>query len=302
VLTQPGLSTIIHGIEVARQIFQRMQNFLTYRIAATMQLLVFFFIAVLSWSPNKMLPPDVLQRGMPPEELAEWLPFFKMPVLLLMLITLLNDGTLIAIGYDNVNTSKYPEYWNLPVRFLVSGVLGLVALGSSLLILYGALTSWGEDSWFQVLDITPPGKGLLYGQVTTMIYLKVSISDFLTLFAARTGEDFFWARRPSAILMGAAFIALMSSSLIGSLVPKGHLDEQAIEGLGVLSVWVWIYCLIWFVIQDICKVILYKVLRRFYVFGYGKPFVFAFADLKTTDGEPVATEPEKPTEVVVHTH
>jgi len=38
-----------------------------------------------------------------------------------MLITLLNDGTLIAIGYDHVNPSPYPETWNLPVRFLVSG-------------------------------------------------------------------------------------------------------------------------------------------------------------------------------------
>jgi hypothetical protein len=31
----------------------------------------------------------------------EWPVFFSLPVLMLMLITLLNDGTLIAIGYDN---------------------------------------------------------------------------------------------------------------------------------------------------------------------------------------------------------
>jgi H+-transporting ATPase len=29
-----------------------------------------------------------------------WPRFFHMPVLMLMLITLLNDGTLISIGYD----------------------------------------------------------------------------------------------------------------------------------------------------------------------------------------------------------
>ena len=33
----------------------------------------------------------------------------------LMLITLLNDGTLISIGYDNVKPSHYPEKWNLRV-------------------------------------------------------------------------------------------------------------------------------------------------------------------------------------------
>jgi len=239
-----------------------------------------------------------LQRGMDPAEYNEWLPFFKMPVLLLMLITLLNDGTLIAIGYDNVDTSKYPEKWNLPVRFIVSGVLGLVAFGSSLLILYGALSSWDQDSWFQKLNITPAGTGLRYGQVTTMIYLKVSISDFLTLFCARTGEKFFWTRTPSPILLFAAFVALMSSSLIGSLLPHGHLDGQAIEGLGVLSVYVWIYCVIWFVLQDICKVLCYMLLRKFHIFGYGTAFVFAGQEQHHKFDE--AAEPLKQPEVVVH--
>jgi len=217
-------------------------------------------------------------------------------VLLLMLITLLNDGTLIAIGYDNVETSMYPEKWNLPVRFFISGVLGLVAFGSSLLILYGALTSWDENSWFQKLNITPPGYGLKYGQVTTMIYLKVSISDFLTLFCARTGEKFFWTRFPSPILLVAAFCALMSSSLIGALLPYGHLDSQAIEGLGVLSVYVWIYCVIWFIIQDFCKVLTYVFLRKFKILGYGADFVVAGSEEKYKNLAPPAAEPE----VVVH--
>eukprot|EP01036_Dinobryon_divergens_P022999 gene22999-31308_t len=40
VLTQPGLSTIIDGIIIARCIFVRIRNFITYRISATLQLLV----------------------------------------------------------------------------------------------------------------------------------------------------------------------------------------------------------------------------------------------------------------------
>ncbi len=35
---------------------------------------------------------------------------------MLMLITLLNDGTLISIGYDHVKPSHMPEKWNLRVR------------------------------------------------------------------------------------------------------------------------------------------------------------------------------------------
>ena len=55
VLTRPGLSTIVHGILVSRSIFVRIRNFLTYRIAATLQLLTFFFIAVFAFQVSFLL-------------------------------------------------------------------------------------------------------------------------------------------------------------------------------------------------------------------------------------------------------
>jgi len=229
-----------------------------------LQLLVFFFVAVLSFPPNKMLP-DPLPPGV---DADEWQSFFKMPVLLLMLITLLNDGTLIAIGYDNVEASEMPQEWNLPARFFISSVLGAVAFGSSILILYGALDSWRPNSWFQTLGITPQGKGLQYGEVTCMIYLKVALSDFLTLFSCRTGEKPFFSRLPSAVLFFAAMVALLTSSLIGAFLPHGTLDGQAIQGIGLATVYVWIYCLIWFLIQDVFKVAAYWLMHKLNLFHY----------------------------------
>lgn len=46
---------------------------------------------------------------------VQWPSFFQLPVLMLMLITLLNDGTLISIGYDNVIPNPRPDKWNLRV-------------------------------------------------------------------------------------------------------------------------------------------------------------------------------------------
>jgi hypothetical protein len=46
---------------------------------------------------------------------VQWPSFFQLPVLMLMLITLLNDGTLISIGYDNVVPNPRPDMWNLKV-------------------------------------------------------------------------------------------------------------------------------------------------------------------------------------------
>ncbi|RYY87025.1 hypothetical protein EON63_04735 [archaeon] len=61
------------------------------------------------------MPDHALEPGSEFEDNFEWPEFFHMPVLMLMLITLLNDGTMIAIGYDNVSARSEPEKWNLKV-------------------------------------------------------------------------------------------------------------------------------------------------------------------------------------------
>lgn len=54
---------------------------------------------------------------------VQWPSFFQLPVLMLMLITLLNDGTLISIGYDNVIPNPRPDKWNLRVSLSIGPLL-----------------------------------------------------------------------------------------------------------------------------------------------------------------------------------
>jgi H+-transporting ATPase len=185
-----------------------------------------------------------------------------------MLITLLNDGTLISIGYDNVTPSKYPNVWNLPVLFTVASVLAFVALISSIILLYFLLDSWNSGSVFQKIGLD----GVSYGQVTTAMYLKVSISDFLTLFSARTHDGFFWSSTPSPILLTAACFSLFLSTLLACFWPTGNVDDQYVVGLAdrkpkELAVYIWLYCIFWWFIQDGAKVILYYFLKKYNVFG-----------------------------------
>jgi H+-transporting ATPase len=243
VLTEPGLSTIIHGIIMARCVFLRIRNFILYRIAATLQLLLFFFVAVFAFKPADYQPT-------PNPDAESWPAFFQMPVLMLMLITLLNDGTLIAIGYDNVTPSITPEKWNLRVLFFVSTFLGGVACLSSLLLLWILLDSWNASGVFQQLNLA----GLSYGQITTSIYLKVSVSDFLTLFSARTGDNFFWSSQPAPILIGAGVFALSISTILACVWPASYMDGIYTLGLAYhdpyyLPVLIWVYCLVWWIIQ-----------------------------------------------------
>jgi H+-transporting ATPase len=353
VLTEPGLSVVIHAIVVARCIFQRVKNFINYRIAATLQLLLFFFITVFAFPPDEYyctkegsnawlhgigVVGDVPQPNTGfKSETGETVPivgsseeawdqflepvrevycptFFSLPVILLMLITVLNDGTLISIGYDNVNPSPRPEKWNLRVLFLISSVLGLVSMGSSLLLVWAALDSPNPGSLFEKMGLPVPD----YGQVVMMIYLKVSLSDFLTLFSARTNPGFFWSRVPGKLLLAAATISLAISTVLACIWPNGKVDEVPTQGLvldpkyysahvkdtdGVTCapgtnndpctrfspdyydgvtvegyettinkpytlwpLWVWIFCVIFWWIQDACKALAYHFVYKYDIF------------------------------------
>jgi len=250
-----------------------MKNFITYRIAATLQLLIFFFIAVLT------LKPSTFNQG----DEYEWPNYFKLPVLMLMLITLLNDGTLISIGYDNVTPSKYPNVWNLPVLFIISSVLGAVALVSSLILLYLALDSWNEGNILYELGVG----SLTYGQITTAMYLKVSISDFLTLFSARTHDGFFWSSTPSPVLFSAACFSLMLSTILACFWPRSIVDGQVVIGLAYSSPYfatiVWLYCILWWFIQDIAKVGVYYVMEQYNILGINDSLMIALSDTDHDD-------------------
>src|SRR3546814_18702128 len=98
-----------------------MKNFITYRIAATLQLLIFFFIAVLAFPPPDY-QPDEEHRAQVLREEGDWPNFFNMPVLMLMLIPLLNDGPMIAFGSDNVIPSPLPAPWTMPPLFSIAAL------------------------------------------------------------------------------------------------------------------------------------------------------------------------------------
>ncbi|RMX66309.1 hypothetical protein DD238_003744 [Peronospora effusa] len=259
VLTQPGLSVIINAITLSRKIFQRMRNYVTYRIACTIQLLMFFFISVLLIHPDSCrfqhFIPHIGDCPLNTNESTESVdPYFKLPVIALVLITILNDGTIISIAYDNVVPSKRPESWNLPRIYWVATTLGLIAVASSLLLLF-----WGLDSWNKNGILAYFGLGdLPYDQVMMMMYLKISLSDFMTVFTART-DGLFFTRAPGHLLAVAACFATFVSTLLAVYWPFTEMAAISFR----LAIFVWIYCVGWFFVQDLGKVLLTFALEHF---------------------------------------
>jgi len=284
-----------------------MKNYVIYRVACTIQLLLFFFLAVFAFHPNDYdvafqsldghphLYPLPLENAtaavvaglgvdkaygfrMSVSEYGLTIPeSFNLPVIALVVIVILNDATIISIAYDHVKPSILPERWNLPVLFAVAGWIGAIACGSSLLLLHWALSSEDPSSPIRWFGVSEP---LTYGQVVAMMYLKISLSDWWTIFAART-QGPFWSRAPSRVVFAAASLATLLSTLFSCFWPFQHLrfDEHAylareeqpdaqLVGLHFGHVvFTWIYTIVWFLVQDGLKVAMYKLLHRLDVCG-----------------------------------
>ncbi len=99
-LTEPGLSTIVHAIRGSRIIFQRMRNYSIYACAVTIRIVVCFAIMAFAWK-------------------------FKFPPFMVLIIALLNDGTIMTLSVDRVLPSNSPDAWDLAEIFSYAVAYGL---------------------------------------------------------------------------------------------------------------------------------------------------------------------------------
>ena len=153
--------------------------------------------------------------------------------------------------------------------WIASSTLGMVACFSSLLVLFFLLDSHNPSGLFQNLGMS----GVEYGEITTAIYLKVSLSDFLTLFTARTGPKHFWkGARPAPVLLIGGVTALTITSMLAifwpTTEPDGILTEGLRSNMGVF-VFIWLYCLFFWIIQDVAKVYVYRFIYHVNFNGFG---------------------------------
>jgi len=242
VLTDPGLSTIVTAMVVSRKIFTRMKNFVIYRVACTEQLLFFFLISCLAFNPREYAPKG---EGYHPDD---WPEYFSLPVIALVTICILNDGTIISVAYDNVEASLKPEAWDLKVMYWVASVIGLVALASSILLLdLGLKSAQGGDNGLCAFGV----KAQTFPEIQTMMYLKISLSDYCSVFNSRT-KGWCWSRAPSLVVVGAACLAVTAATFFSAYWPFG----SGMKGLDwdVIAI-VWVYVLLWSLVQDAAKVL-----------------------------------------------
>ncbi len=199
VLTEPGLKVIIHAVEEARRIFERMMSYTVYRISMTISIMVFVVAAMLAYN------------------------VFPLTAIMIIILALLDDIPIMTIAYDNTYLSPTPVRWEMGRVLTVSTVLGFLATIESFLLFFLGRT---------YLDLPLP-------QLQTLLFLRLAAGGHLLLFVTRTKNWFWKSPFPSWKLFTAIVATQIVAVLMcgfGWLVPP--LDWMHIGYLwGYIIIW-----------------------------------------------------------------
>ncbi len=221
ILMETGLSTIVYGIEEARRIFERIINYVIYRVAMTLDIM---FVVVLA---------------------TIFLGFSPLTPVMIVILALLDDVPIMTIAYDNTYLPKEPVRWNIRKLLLGSTYLGLLSVVQTFgLLLIGM--AWMNKPELQ--NWIP----LHQDQIQTIIFLQLVAGGHLLLFVVRNRQRFFQFPYPSAPLLIAIIgtqILVIFLCVFGWLVTP---IPWKIIGL------VWLYMLVWMIILDQVKVTIYR--------------------------------------------
>jgi len=227
VLTEPGLSTIVHAIRGSRVIFQRMRNYAIYACAVTIRIVVCF--AVLAFAYN-----------------------FDFPPFMVLIIALLNDGTIMTLSVDRVLPSNEPDSWDLAEIFAYAVAYGVyLTLSTVILVIVIIETTFFQDKFGVSLE-NASGSPVAHNddQLHMIVYLQVAIISQALIFVTRS-HGFFFMERPSYALMAAFCLAQLVSSIIAGFADWGFTDIKHISGGWIGIVWVW--NILWFLPLDLIK-------------------------------------------------
>lgn len=231
VLTEPGLSTIVHAIRQSRIVFQRMRNYSIYACAVTIRIVVGFSIMAFAFQ-------------------------FDFPPFMVLVIAILNDGTVMTISLDRVLPNNEPDHWDLAEIFTYAVAYGLhLALSTILLFVLIVNTTFFEDNLglMPLKDANDP-------QLHMIIYLQVAIISQALIFVTRS-HGWFFMERPSVALMAAFCIAQTIASLLAVF---GNLAFSNVQGIPVSWVGVaWVWNIIWYLPLDLIKFATRAVIKKY---------------------------------------
>ncbi|KAK2358048.1 plasma membrane ATPase [Trifolium repens] len=223
VLTEPGLSVIVSAVLTSRAIFQRMKNYTIYAVSITIRIVFGFMLVALIWK-------------------------FDFSPFMVLIIAILNDGTIMTISKDRVKPSPVPDSWKLKEIFATGIVLGSYMAIITVVFFY---LVHDTDFFTKVFGVHPISDS--NDQLNSALYLQVSIISQALIFVTRS-RSWSYVERPGLLLLFAFFAAQMVATLIAVYA---HWGFARINGIG----WrwagvIWIFTIVTYIPLDILKFVI----------------------------------------------
>ncbi|XP_022980072.1 plasma membrane ATPase 4-like isoform X1 [Cucurbita maxima] len=246
VLTEPGLSVIVSAVLTSRAIFQRMKNYTIYAVSITIRIVLGFMLIALIWK-------------------------FDFSPFMVLIIAILNDGTIMTISKDRVKPSPLPDSWKLREIFATGVVLGSYLAVMTVVFFWIAHTtdffSVGKipSNWVVALVNDSASVFIFFfvqdkfgvrsirensGELTAAVYLQVSTVSQALIFVTRS-RSWSFVERPGLLLVFAFLVAQLVATLIAVYANWAFADMKGI-GWGWAGV-IWIYSIVFYIPLDVLK-------------------------------------------------
>ncbi|KAK9275259.1 hypothetical protein L1049_022521 [Liquidambar formosana] len=235
VLTEPGLSVIISAVLTSRAIFQRMKNYTIYAVSITIRIVLGFLLLTAFWK-------------------------FSFPPFMVLIIAILNDGTIMTISKDRVKPSPVPDSWKLSEIFATGIVLGSYLALMTVIFFWAAYETHFFENHFSVHSLNKDNYNLtdkddsdkLNALLASAIYLQVSIISQALIFVTRS-RGWSFMERPGLLLVAAFIIAQLVATVISA---KATWSFAGIKQIG----WrwtgvIWLYNIVTYMLLDPIKFI-----------------------------------------------
>jgi len=224
ILTAPGLSTIIDAIEESRRIFERIINYILFRVAMTLDIMFVVVLATVFFGFSPLTP------------------------MMIILLALLDDIPIMTIAYDNTELPKEPVRWHMRRLLLVSSTMGLAAVVQSFGLLMIGMEWLSNPEWQSWIKLTQD-------QIQTAVFLQIVAGGHLLLFVMRARGSLFnppWPAMPLVLaIVGTQIFAVLMCGF-GWLVTA---LPWTLIGM------IWIYMLVWMLALNVIKLAIYKHLK-----------------------------------------
>ncbi|SPT20373.1 unnamed protein product [Triticum aestivum] len=220
VLTEPGLSVIISAVLTSRCIFQRMKNYTIYAVSITIRIVLGFMLIALIWK-------------------FDFAPF------MVLIIAILNDGTIMTISKDRVKPSPLPDSWKLNEIFATGVVLGTYLALMTVVFFWVIHKTDFFTNKFGVRSIRDSEFEMM-----SALYLQVSIVSQALIFVTRS-RSWSFVERPGFLLVTAFLLAQLVATLIAVYA---NWEFARIKGIG----WgwagvIWLFSIVFYFPLDIFK-------------------------------------------------